>query len=181
MRYSCVRLGTLTYASPCFDVARLRSDVARFFKRIRRELGREPIPYAWVQEWHPGGHGLHVHFAVGQYVRHTLIRDAWQRGIVDIRRITPPPGSGGWREAERVAARYLAKYVSKSGDAAREMGTHRYEVAQGFQPRSLRFFDRTQDAVIERASAEMGAPPAYIWRSATDHAWTGPPSCWCVW
>ncbi len=43
------------------------------------ELGGEAFPYLWVPEWHPGGHGLHLHFAVGRYVRQSLIRDVWGR------------------------------------------------------------------------------------------------------
>ena len=57
----------------CFDHGQLRADVAGFFRGLRRELGGEPLPYLWVPEWHPGGHGLHVHFAVGRYVKRSLI------------------------------------------------------------------------------------------------------------
>jgi hypothetical protein len=99
------RLATLTYAGQgCFDHAQLRSDVAEFFKGLRRELGGKPLPYLWVPEWHPGGHGLHVHFAVGRYVRQSLIRDLWGRGIVHIKLIGDlPVGSGVLEEARRVA------------------------------------------------------------------------------
>ena len=65
------RLGTLTYAGEgCSIMRQLRVDVAEFFRGLRRRAGGEPLPYVWVPEWHPGGHGLHVHFAVGRYVRH---------------------------------------------------------------------------------------------------------------
>jgi hypothetical protein len=103
---------------------------------------------------------LHVHFVIGQYVRHALVRDAWRRGIVDIRRIAVPARSSPARESSRAAARYLAKYVSKSADDGRAVGAHRYEVAQGFQPRAVRLFDRDPDSLIERASARMGVAPA---------------------
>jgi hypothetical protein len=77
------RLATLTYADTgCHDPAQLRLDVAAFFKSLRPALGGERLPYVWVPEWHPGGHGLHVHFTVGRYVRQSLIREAWGRGIV---------------------------------------------------------------------------------------------------
>jgi hypothetical protein len=175
------RFGTLTYARPCVDGAQLRRDVARFFKDLRRELGGKPLPYAWASEWHPGGHGLHVHFAVGRYVHHSLVRTTWRLGIVDIRRVIAQRRSEGAHEAARVAARYLAKYVSKAAETNRTAGSHRYEVAQGFQPRSLRLIDRSREAVIERASAEMGRPPAYVWRSADEAEWDGPPACWCTW
>jgi hypothetical protein len=72
------RLATLTYAGEgCFDPVQLREDVAEFFRGLRSGLGGEPFPYAWTSEWHPGGHGLHVHFAVGRYVRERVIRQVW--------------------------------------------------------------------------------------------------------
>ena len=109
------RLGTLTYAGAgCFEPLQLRADVAEFFRGLRSELGGRPLPYAWASEWHPGGHGLHVHFAVGRYVGQRLIRDVWGRGIVHIKLIGDlPVGSGALEEARR-AASYLAKYVSKN-------------------------------------------------------------------
>ncbi len=71
------RFVTLTYAGAgCFDHGQLRADVAGFFRGLRAELGGKPLPYLWVPEWHPGGHGLHLHFAVGRYVGHSLIREA---------------------------------------------------------------------------------------------------------
>ena len=54
------RLGTLTYAEACFDPRQVRSDVARFFRRLRRLLDGDRFPYLWVPELHPGGHGFHV-------------------------------------------------------------------------------------------------------------------------
>src|SRR3954467_1823317 len=63
------RLGTLTYAGEgCHDAKELRRHLGGFFKGLRRELGEERMPYVWVPEPHPGGHGLHAHFAVGRYV-----------------------------------------------------------------------------------------------------------------
>ena len=39
--------------------------------------------------------GLHVHFAVGRYVSHHLIRDVWGRGRIHIKLIGDlPVGSG---------------------------------------------------------------------------------------
>ena len=109
------RFATLTYAGTgCFDQRELRSDVAGFFRGLRSELGGEPLPYAWVPEWHPGGHGLHVHFAVGRYVKQRLIADVWSRGRVHIKLIGDLPVGSGALEEARQAARYLAKYVSKN-------------------------------------------------------------------
>ena len=118
------RLGTLTYAGEgCHDPREVRADVAGFFKRLRAELGGEALPYLWVPEWHPGGHGLHVHFAVGRYVRQSLIRDAWGRGIVHIKLLGDLPVGSGALEEARLAARYLAKYAGKAVDGERPAGS----------------------------------------------------------
>jgi hypothetical protein len=176
------RLATLTYAGEgCFDPVQLRGHVSEFFRGLRSELGGESLPYAWTSEWHPGGHGLHVHFAVGRYVRERLIRQVWGRGITHIKRIQDlPVGSGAVEEARR-AAGYLAKYVSKSLDEDPTPGLHRYEVAQGFQPRVVPFEGESEAAVIAAASEEMGSAPVQVWRSATVEGWRAPPAYWCAW
>src|SRR5664280_3341579 len=80
------RLGTLTYrGAGCHDPRQLRADVADFFRRLRAGVDTGPLPYLWVPEWHPGGHGLHVHFAVGRYVRRSLVASSWGRGFVHIK------------------------------------------------------------------------------------------------
>ena len=64
------RLGTLTYAGAgCHQPAQLRADVATFFRGVREGLRGGAPPYLWVSQWHPGGHGLHVHFAVAGLCR----------------------------------------------------------------------------------------------------------------
>jgi hypothetical protein len=97
----------------------------------------------WVPEWHPGGHGLHVHFAVGQYVQRSKIILAWEAsaqgapgGRVDIRRLDGAPVGSSSMFPARQAAGYLAKYVAKTftDDRARVPGLKRYDVAEGFQP-----------------------------------------------
>ena len=63
------RLATLTYAGEgCHDPVRLRGDLAGFFRELRSRAGGRRFPYVWVPQWHPGGHGLHAHFAVGRFV-----------------------------------------------------------------------------------------------------------------
>ena len=174
------RLGTLTYAGEgCRDPLALRADLAGFFKGLRAEVG--PLPYLWVPEWHASGHGLHAHFAVGEYVRQTLIRDLWGRGHVHIKLLGDlPVGSGTLGEA-RLTARYLSKYVTKNVGDSRVPGLHRYEVAQGFQPESEQCLGRSIDDVIGQASERMGAAPSYVWRSSEQEGWRGPPAYWCVW
>ena len=159
----------------------LRSDLAVFFRGLRRELGGGAFPYLWVPEWHPGGHGLHAHFAVGRYIGQPLIRDVWGRGHVHIKLLSDLPVGSGSLEEARLAARYLAKYASKAIDAERPAGLHRYEVAQGFQPESVYIGGGSPQHVIGQASARMGSEPAHMWRSAEQDDWRGPPACWVAW
>jgi len=176
------RLATLTYAGEgCFDQAQLRVDVAEFFRGLRRELGGSPLPYLWVPEWHPGGHGLHAHFGVGRYVSQRLIRDVWGHGITHITLIGDlPVGSGALEEARKTGG-YLGKYVTKNIGDARVPNLHRYEVAQGFQPEKVPLAGESEEMVIAQASERMGSEPARWWRSVEQEGWRGPPAYWCAW
>ena len=51
--------------------------MGEFFKGLRGEV--EALPYVWVPQWHPGGHGLHAHFAVGRFVPRGVIERSWGR------------------------------------------------------------------------------------------------------
>lgn len=177
------RLGTLTYAGDGnHDPALLVDHVGEFFRSLRRNLGGDALPYLWVPEWHPGGHGLHVHFAVGRYVPKAKIAAAWPHGFVHIKLIGDlPVGSGTLGEA-RQAARYLSKYVAKTfGDDKRILGRHRYEVAQGFQPQRVQLYGRSEAEVVARASEVMGAEPAVWWSSSKVEHWDRGPAVWVQW
>lgn len=176
------RFATLTYAGAgCFEHGRLRSDVAGFFRGLRAGLGGKPLPYLWVPEWHPGGHGLHVHFAVGRFVNYGLIRDVWARGRVHIKLIGDlPVGSGALEEARR-AAFYLSKYVTKNVADERIPRLHRYEVAQGFQPEAVPLRGVSDADVIGQASKVMGGEPERVWRSSQQEGWQASPAYWCAW
>jgi len=130
------RLGTLTYAGEGqHDQFQFRQHIAEFFKNLKSEVGKE-FPYVWVPEWHKSGHGLHAHFAVGRYIKKTLIDDAWNRGHTHIKLLSDLPVGYGAIEEARMAANYLGKYVSKSfEDENRIPGLHRYDLAQGFKPK----------------------------------------------
>lgn len=176
------RLGTLTYAGDgCHEPRLLRTDVAAFFRSLRGALGGERFAYLWVPEWHPGGHGLHVHFAVGRYIGQKLIRHTWGHGHVDIRILGDLPVGSGALEEARLAARYLGKYAAKAVDAERPAGLHRYEVAQGFQPEFVEITGATADEAIGRAATRMQAQPSHVWRSSREDGWQGPPACWVAW
>jgi hypothetical protein len=174
------RFWTLTYAESCFDPYAFRADIAQCFRNLRDELGAT-FAYAWVPEWHPGGHGLHAHFAVGQFIPRGAIERTWGNGFVYGKLIGDlPVGSGSRREA-RIVGGYISKYISKGFDEARIPGLHRYEVAQGFQPEQILIYGCSAEDVIERASAYMHAPPSYVWHSSSEKEWRAPPACWAQW
>jgi hypothetical protein len=134
-----------------------------------------------VPEWHPGGHGLHVHFGVGRYIPQRLIRDVWGRGHVHIKLIGDlPVGSGTLAEA-RASGGYLAKYAGKAVDGMKLGGLHRYEVAQGFQPRAVPLEADSSEAAIDLAAELMGGLPARVWRASNQEGWLGPPAIWLAW
>lgn len=177
------RLGTLTYRGEgCHDPARLRDDLAGFFRELRSGVGEGRFPYVWVPQWHPGGHGLHAHFAVGRFVPRKLIERSWGNGFVHIKLLDGlPVGSGVLGEA-RLAARYLARYVGRHVEDERRLaGLHRYEVAQGFQPAKIECYGSSAEDVIERASGYMGSEPERVWLSSSVEGWRGPPACWAQW
>lgn len=181
------RFGTLTYRGEgLHDQRQVRRDVADFFRALRTELGGEPLPYAWVPEWHKTDHGLHLHFAVGRYVPRGAIERAWGRGYVSIKLLGNLPAGSGSLAESRVAARYLSKYVAKSfeDDAVgreRPKGLHRYDVAQGFTPRIIVLRGTSRAEVMEQASGAMGGPPDFLWSSADVEDWQGPPAVWVQW
>ena len=174
------RLGTLTYRGDgCHDPREVRADLGRFFRQLRAELGVASFPYVWVPEWHPGGHGLHAHFAVGRFIGRRLIERSWPHGFVHIKLLgNLPTGSGRVAEARRVA-RYLGKYVSK--DPAAGSGLHRYGVARGYQPRAVKVWGRAMPEAIAAASELIGAEPEYVWNSDGVEGWTRPPAGWVSW
>lgn len=179
------RFGTLTYAgSGVHEPEQVRRDVAMFFRTLRSALGGRPLPYVWVPEWHKTDHGLHLHFGLGQYVNHRLIESAWGHGFIKIKRLSDLPMGATSLQESRKAAGYLAKYVSKSFDAdeaSRARRLHRYDVAQGFQPRVMRLGGRWSGEVLDKATAVMGAQPALSWSSDEAEDWQGPPAVWFAW
>ena len=63
------RLGTLTYRGDgCHDPRQVRRRRGGVLPALRCELRGRAFPYVWVPEWHKTEHGLHVHFAVGQFI-----------------------------------------------------------------------------------------------------------------
>jgi hypothetical protein len=178
------RLGTLTYrGAGCHEPEQIRADLGEFFRQLRESIGGAAFPYVWVPEWHKSGHGLHAHFAVGKFVRRGAIESAWGRGFVHIKLLGDlPVGSGALSEA-RLAAGYLSKYVAKTftDPEARVLGLHRYDVAQGFQPKPVHLSGPTSDSVLEQASLVLGSTPSTEWSSEQVEDWQGPPAIWAQW
>jgi len=173
------RLGTLTYRGAGeHDPKAVRADIHGFFRGVRRGVG-EALAYVWVPELHPGGHGWHVHFAVGRFVPRGLIEEAWGRGFVHIKLIQGLPVGSGVRAEARVAARYLSKYLGK--DLSGSGGLNRYDVAQGFQPKAEGLTAATEAEAIALAVERMGEEPAYVWRSENQEGWRGPQAVWLQW
>lgn len=175
------RLGTLTYGGAgCHDPVELRRDVGEFFRGLRSLVGKA-LAYAWVPERHPGGHGLHVHFAVARYTPRWMIEESWGRGYVHIKLLGDLPIGSGAAGESRAAARYLAKYVRKGLDEGSTFGLHRFDVAQGFQPLIERIAAPRQADVIEAAVGRMGSAPSYVWRSVGVEGWFGPEALYLSW
>src|SRR5437870_4355768 len=82
-------------------------DVGAFFRLLRRALGRDAFPYLWVGEWHPKGHGLHVHFGVGRFIPRVAIKECWPHGFISIKLIGDVPVPVTRFAEARVTARYL--------------------------------------------------------------------------
>jgi hypothetical protein len=137
----------------------------------------------WVPEWHKSGHGLHAHFAVGQFIKRQFIEQAWSHGFVHIKLLGDlPVGAGSLSEA-RVAAGYLSKYVAKTftDPNARVLGLHRYDVAQGVKPRPVAISGATAGDVLAQASAVFGSGPSVEWSSDSVADWQAPPAIWAQW
>lgn len=166
----CDRLAVLTFRDARHD----RGDVLRECAAFERRARREWPGLAWIRtfEWHPDGHGLHVNYVCNRFVEQRRLEALWGHGFVWIVRFK---GHGSARENARAAARYAAKYIVKSPVAA--AGQHRYEVAQGFQPAMVRVRAYGPLVAIREACRALGVEePAYMWYSAAEESWRGPPA-----
>jgi hypothetical protein len=93
------RLETLTYRGDGdHDLALIREHLGEFFRDLRSRLAGDPLPYAWVPEWHPSGHRLHAHFAVGRFIKHGMIAQAWHAPSSRAP-LCPPAGSAPPRQS----------------------------------------------------------------------------------
>jgi hypothetical protein len=177
------RLGTLTYkGAGCHDQIQARQDISEFFISLRQLTKGKNLAYIWVPEWHPNGHGIHLHFAVGKYIKRSIIEESWPHGFVHIKLIGDLPAHSSVLDESRIAARYLSKYVSKSFlDEKRIFGKHRYDLAQGFKPPVVKMTGTSPYALLSLANEQMGRHPRRQWSSKDVENWHGAPAFWAQW
>jgi len=168
------RLASLTFAPPfCTDPDELRRHLARFVRRLRYERGKK-FPYVWVPELHKDGVKLHAHFGLNSFIAKDRLAELWGHGWTDIRLVRSRE-SRSPADHSRVTARYLSKYVGKAFDESDTFGCHRYEVAQGCQPRcDRRVFPSEQEARDWAVSLMGDALPTRVWNSTAQPDWEGP-------
>lgn len=168
------RLWTLTCADQITDVTAMHRRVRRFLRLLRIEFG--VMPYVVVLERHRSG-ALHAHLALpARFLAHGQVARVWGHGFVHYR--DRGVRLQGRRSEARVLASYLAKYVAK--DPVREgFGAHRYEVAEGFQPRVIRrsfgSLGAAVQKVMERFVLIQGEALDLAWDSTSSPTWRGPP------
>lgn len=146
----------------------------RFTRRVRLELPH--VVWLAVLEWHPGGHGWHVHLVVNKYVPKAKIQEMWLHGYVDVRRITVR-GDSASRQAVSKAASYLAKYVSKDpppGAPPHAPGDHRYLRPLGLSVTEL-VAEGSYEEMVALAWQYFPAGVGWIWHSRQDQTWRAPP------
>ena len=170
-------LSTLTYRGEGqFEWAAMARDVRNFRRRVRARFPGLKGPILTVPEWHPKGHGLHVHVGTAEYVPQELLAACWPHGFVD----------NGERRRRRSgtqlsplrAARYVSKYLSKAQEGGRPPWGHAYEITQGHQPHAVRLRGLGQGGVEVAARALLGGADFYVWDSSTCAGWAGPPAAW---
>jgi hypothetical protein len=174
-----------------------------FLRRVRRDFfqGR-PFAYLWSIEPHPEGHGWHANVLLPQrFIDKRQMQRCWGHGNVWFtdftkdrtdhfgRPINGKPATGGSaaparcaRAGSRRAAGYVAKYVTKDfGRTDIGDNRHRYDVAQGFQPRET----ASRHTTFSDARDTLRSHPAFLsiehrWSSEDVAGWPGWP-CEAVW
>jgi hypothetical protein len=165
---------TLREATVAEDRPGVVRKVQAFTRRLRVRFPR--LRWLAVLEWHPGGHGWHVHMVVDRFVAKTTLADLWSHGFVDARRISVK-GDSSSAQARSRAASYVAKYVAKpagEGAPAHVKGDHRY-----LRPLGMTWTEVEAEGDFERLVAvAFGWWPAgigWMWASHTAADWRGPP------
>src|SRR5665213_2639301 len=167
----------LRSTGPCASTL-IRSRFARVWRIGHPDLQR-PL-FCWFSLLGPHVHPVVCVVGTVGAPERGLVGQGWGHGFVHIKLLgNLPVGSTDLGEARR-AAGYLSKYVAKTftDPAARVLGLHRYDVAQGFKPLPVALTGRTADDVLAQASGVFGVAPSSEWASSSVEDWQGPPAIW---
>lgn len=174
--HELTRMVTLTNAEATAPQDR-RKVVRRVQAFVRKLRERTPVRrWLAVLEWHPGGHGWHVHFVTDRFVPKYVLTECWAWGWVDVRLIRPK-GEHTSREAARKAGQYVAKYLGKGQGEheapAHERGDQRYLRAEGMHVTEL-LAEGTFQALVGLAWDQVGGSVGWLWWSGAAPDWRGP-------
>jgi len=102
---------------------------ARFRRRVNKIYGGVAFPGVRVAEWHPGGHGWHLHYLTDVYRRVEAVRAAAEKvgfGRINVVYLGKRPQD---------MARYLAKHFSKDfrRPGSKSKGQRKWACMGGFQ------------------------------------------------
>jgi len=169
---------TLTLARS--TMAEDRPTVVRMVQGFTRRLRAASPRTVWlaVLEWHPGGHGWHVHVCISRFLPKALLAELWPHGFVDGRRITVR-GDAKSLSAARRAGQYVAKYLTKSQAEtapAHVKGDHRYLRPLGLKWTEL-LAEGAHSDLVALVVAHLGSV-TWAWYSGTDETWRCP-ATWC--
>lgn len=155
------------------DLARAKRRVSEWVKRgLRGVLGYQGA-YVIGFEHHKSG-AWHVNVLLGDYLEHDAVHASWRRGFVWVSKFEGRLGESQ-RDAARRAAAYVAKYVAKEFEDS-SPGTHRYEVAQGFQLREVRVYALSATGLL----VECGREVVYRYDAPAAESGRGPPIVWAA-
>lgn len=165
---------TLTYrGAGQHDWTSMVKDVRRFQRRLK---GAYPgLSYVVVPEWHPGGHGIHLHLAVGEFIPWQKMRLLWTDGDRHpLAGSVNTPRTAKGKQSSGDVARYLAKYISKSISEASISGKRFYR-PHGQDVTLIRYRFGTMVQARRFAIAFFdGEMPAQEWESTSMAEWDGP-------
>jgi len=174
--HKLTRMWTLTLAEATLPEQRpeVILKLQQFLRRVRLELPH--VVWLAVLEWHPGGHGWHIHIVVNKFVPKEWIAGAWRHGFVDVRRISVK-GDSTSRQAVSKAASYLAKYVTKAppeGAPTHSPGDHRYYRPLGLSLTEL-VAEGSYEEMVAMAWEHFPAGVGWMWHSGSAEGWRAPP------
>lgn len=186
---SLVFMWVLTLENACHGPdgrQQVMSMVGDFARKVRQEHGVEV--YAYSPELHPGGHGWHVNFFVGEYLPHASMAALWGHGFVWVsdwrQKVRKRPGLSGTQLAKSAAlqgARYAAKYAEK--DWSRDMleaGSHRFERSEGGDPVVIELEAGTMAEALRGVFTKTAGDCELVWSDDVDD-YHGPPWVFVRW